>query len=151
MDPASHSGIRRPEQPPYARVLRPSPAQDVAMLEAGEPVFATDARVAAAAALLERLTAVYVEDAPRIAALTLHVVQQVRAAKQAASPMEMLAGATQWAGPGSGRGNVPRKFERFAALYRAGRIAGQDHAATVAQMQPPPPPPATPSATAPAP
>jgi hypothetical protein len=136
MDPASHSGFRRPEQPPYGRVLRPNPAQDLAMLEAGQSVLATDPQVAAAAVLLERLTAAYVEDAPRIAELTIHVVQQVRAANQAASPMELLAGAIQWKGPGGRRGNVPREFGQFAALYRTGRIAGKDHATTLTQMQP---------------
>jgi hypothetical protein len=112
------------------------------MLEAGQPVFATDQRVTAAAVLLERLTATYVEDAPRIAELTIHVVQQVRAANQAASPMEMLDGATRWTGPGGWRGNVPRKFEQFAALYRNARTAGKDHAATLLEMQPAGPPPA---------
>jgi hypothetical protein len=115
------------------------------MLEAGQPVFATDPRVAAAAILLERLTAAYVEDAPRIAELTIHVVQQIRAANQAAAPMEMLAGAIQWKGPGpplAERGNVPREFEQFAALYRTGRIAGKDHATALTQMQPAGPTPA---------
>jgi hypothetical protein len=113
------------------------------MLEAAQPVFATDPRVAAAAVLLERSTAAYVEDAPRIAELTLRVVQQVRAANQAASPMEMLEGAIQWRDPGGRRGNLPRKFAHFAILYRTARIAGQDHATALSQMQPPGPPPTT--------
>jgi hypothetical protein len=137
MEPGSHSGIRRPESPPYSRVRRASPAQDVAMLDAGQPVFASDPRVATAAVLLERLTAVYVEDAPRIAELTIHVVRQVRAAKQVATPLEMLDAATRWKGPAGPRGNVPREFEQFAALYRSGRLAGKDHATTLSEMQAP--------------
>jgi hypothetical protein len=113
------------------------------MLEAGQPVPVTDLRVTAAAIVLEQLTATYVEDAPRIAELTIHAVQQVRAANQAASPLEMLVGATEWKGPGGRRGNVPREFEQFAALYRTARIAGKDRAAALSQMQPAGPPPAS--------
>jgi hypothetical protein len=99
-------------------------------------VFASDQRVAVAAVLLTQLTAAYVEDAPRIAELTVGVVQKVRAANQAASPLEMLVGATQWNGPGGKRGNVPRKFEEFARLYRTGRLEGKDHATALSVMQP---------------
>jgi hypothetical protein len=112
------------------------------MLEAGQPVFAGDSRVAVAAELLERLTAVYVEDAPRIAELAAGTIRQIRSANQAASPMAMLEGAAQWKGPGGRRGNVPRKFGDFAALYRAGRIGGKDHATTSAEIQPRSAPPA---------
>ncbi len=105
------------------------------MLEAGQPIFATDPRVAVSAVLLTQLTAVYVEDAPRIAELTVGVVQKVRAANLAASPLEMLVGATQWNGPGGSRGNVPRKFEQFARLYGTARLEGKDHTSALSLMQ----------------
>jgi hypothetical protein len=111
------------------------------MLEAGQPVFASDPRVAVAAVLLAESTAVYVEDAPRIAALTIQVVQRVRAANQAASPVEMLTGAVQWSGSERSRGNVPRRFEEFARRYRTGRLEGKDHATALSLMQPLPPAP----------
>ncbi len=107
------------------------------MLEAGQPVFAGDPRVAVAAVLLAQLTAAYIEDAPRIAELTTGVVQRIRAAKQPASPLEMLVGAAQWNGQRGQRGNVPRKYEEFARLYRTGRLEGKDHAAALSLMQPP--------------
>lgn len=143
MTPESLSGFRRPEQPPYSRARRPSPAQDLAMLEAGQPLFASDPRVAVVAVVLEQLTATYVEDAPRIVAITIRAAQQVRAANQAASPLEILIGAAQWNGPGGMRGNVPRKYEEFARLYRTGRLEGKDHASALSLMQAPlssPPP-----------
>jgi len=111
------------------------------MLEAGQPVFASDPPVAVAAVLLTQLTAAYVEDAARIAELTVGVVQKVRAANQAASPLEMLVGAAQWNGPGGKRGNVPRRFEEFARLYRTRRLEGKDHASALSLMQPPRPAP----------
>jgi hypothetical protein len=107
------------------------------MCEAGERVFAGDRRVAVAAELLDRLTAVYIEDAPRIAELTIRAIRQTRAANQTASPLEMLEGASQWRGPGGQRGNIPRKFSEFAAPYQSGRSAGKDHATTLAEIQPP--------------
>jgi hypothetical protein len=149
MAPASLSGFRRPEQAPYGDLLRPSPAQDVAMLEAGQPLFASDTRVAVVAALLAQLTAAYVEDAPRIAALTIDVVQKLRAANHAASPVEMLAEAVQWRGPERRRGNVPRQFVEFAGLYRARRLEGKDQASPPAPISPPRPSP--PPADAPVP
>jgi hypothetical protein len=141
MSPEWLSGFRRPEQPPYGSLVRPSPAHEVAMLEAGQPMFASDPRVAVAAVLLAELTAAYIEDAPRIAELTVGVVQQVRAANQAASPLEMLVGAVHWNGPAGKRGNVPRKFEEFARRYRAGRLEGKDHASASSLTQPPYPSP----------
>jgi hypothetical protein len=136
MEPASLSGFRRPEESPYGSVLRPIAAQEVAMLEAGRPVLASDPQVATAAFLLSALTAVYVEDAPRIATLTVRTVRRIRAANQPASPLEMLAGAVQWTGPSGPRGNLPRKFEEFAGLYLKQRTEGQDHSSALARMQP---------------
>src|SRR6516165_578989 len=94
--PTSTSGFLRPNQPAYGPLIPPSPAQNVAMQEAGEPVFPNDPRVRSAAVVLTQLTAMYVEDAPRISELAIRVVGQLRAANQAASPFEMLVGATQW-------------------------------------------------------
>jgi hypothetical protein len=112
------------------------------MQEAGEPLFPNDARVRSAAVLLTQLTAIYVEDAPRISELAVRVVGQLRAANQAASPVEMLVGATQWkrpTGPET-RGNVPREFEEFAARYRKLRLeGGKDHATALSLMQAPAP------------
>jgi hypothetical protein len=106
------------------------------MLEAGEPVFPNDARTRAASALLKQLTAIYVEDAPRISALTIRLVQDLRAANQAVLPSELLAGAIQGKRPSSsGRGYVLRRFGEFARLYRKLRIdEGKDHAAALAEL-----------------
>jgi hypothetical protein len=137
MAPASLSGIAPMDQPPFGARRRPTPAQEVALLEAGVSLAAVDPRVAAAAVLLARTTEVYIEDAPQIALLTVRVVLQLRAAKQAAAPMEVLVAATQWLGPGGRRGNYPRRYEEFTTLYRNVRLAGKDHAAALALIQPP--------------
>jgi hypothetical protein len=110
------------------------------MMEAGRPLFPNDPAVAAAAILLTQATAGFIEDAPRIAELTARVVGEIRAANQPASPFEMLVGSTQWKRPPRTRGDVPRKFEEFAALYRKLRKGeGKDHATALSLMQPAPP------------
>jgi len=123
--------------PPYqGPFLGPGPALGLAILEVGRALPADDPAVASVSAVLTQLTAVYVEDAPRIAELTSRVVQRIRAANRAASPLEMLVGATRWGRADVASGNVPRKFEEFARLYQDGRIqGGRDHAATINLMQ----------------
>jgi hypothetical protein len=131
------SGYLLPDQPHHGPLILPSPAQNLAMLETGRVLSSDDPAVASAASVLTRLTAGYVEDAPRIAELTIRVVQRIRAANQAASPMEILVGATRWKRPDGTRGNIPRKFEEFARLYQKWRIEqGKDHAAALSLMQP---------------
>jgi hypothetical protein len=105
-------------------------------MEVGRPLFPNDPWVASAAALLSQATANYVEDAPRIAELTARVVLRLRAANQAASPLEMLVGATQWKRSPNTPGNIPRKFIEFAELYGKLRSEGKDHATTLSLMQP---------------
>ena len=121
------SGFRRPEQPPYGGLVRPGPAQDVAMLEAGEPVVRRAIHGSrSAAVLLTQLTAAYVEDARRGSPSSRSASSgKSGPANQAASPLEMLVGATQWNGPGGKRGNVPRKFEEFARTL-SGRAARRE-------------------------
>jgi hypothetical protein len=114
-------GFPRLDQPHYGPLLPPSPALSVAMLEAGGPMFGDDPRVASAAGLLTQLTATYVEDAPRIAELTVRVVRELRAANQAVTPIAMMEEATRWKRPPGERGNIPRRFEAFARLYRESR------------------------------
>jgi hypothetical protein len=126
----------RPEQAQYGAILPPGPAQSLAIAEAGGAVFAGDPGVAGVAALLSQLTASYVEDAPRIAAITLRIVREIRAVDQDCSPVEVLAGAVGWRRPPQRRGDLPRQFERFAAEYRRLRIDGKkDHAAALSLMQ----------------
>lgn len=132
----SSSGFRPPEQADYGVVRVPSPAQNLAMMEAGRPLFASDPQVATMAVALTYLTAVFVEDAPRIAELTIRVVGDLRDANQNASPFEMLAGGAIWTGPAGRRGNVPRKFGEFAAGYRRLRLQGKDHDSAVSLLQP---------------
>src|SRR4051812_12835805 len=43
------SGFLRPDQPSHGPVIAPGPAQDLAMLEAGRPLFPDDPAVASAA------------------------------------------------------------------------------------------------------
>jgi hypothetical protein len=140
--PTASSGFLRRDQPVYGPLYPPSPAQNLAMLEAGGPVFPNDPRVRSAAVLLTQLTGNYVEDAGRISELTIHVVRELHAARQAASPLEVLVGATQWKRPAGTRpcGSVPREFEEFAARYRKLRLEGShDHATTLSLMQGPAP------------
>jgi hypothetical protein len=137
--PTSLSGYLRPDQPPYGPLLPPGPAQNVAMLAAGYPLYPNDPRVGAAAVLLTRLTAIYVEDAPRISELAIRAVLDLRAANQTASPTELLEGATQWkrAGGKGSRGDVPRRFTDFVRFYRKLRVEeGKDHVTALSLMQP---------------
>lgn len=130
----------RPDQPQYGPTIPPSPAHSVAMLEAGGPTLGDDPRVRSAAFLLEQLTASYVEDAPRISELTIRMVREIRARDQAASPFEMMVGATHWKRSPSLRGNIPRKFQEFTRLYRSIRIEqGKDHSTALSLMQRPHP------------
>jgi hypothetical protein len=96
----------RPEQSRYGPYIPPSPAQRLAMAEAQGPVFASDPGVAGVAAFLERLTSIYVEDAPRIAAITIGLVQQIRATNQECSPVEVLAGALRAKRPPQTQGDL---------------------------------------------
>jgi 2-oxoglutarate dehydrogenase E2 component (dihydrolipoamide succinyltransferase) len=149
--PGSLSGFRRLNQPDFGPLRPPSPAQDVAMLEAGRPLFPAAPAVKAAAVLLTQLTAMYVEDAGQISALAIRTVQDLRAAGQAVAPFELLQGATQWKRPAapspapatapgsapacSARGFVPREFLRFIQRYRTLRIdQGKDHATALSLM-----------------
>ena len=129
-------GFFRPDQSPFGAQFPASPAQGLAMMEAGRPLFPNDPWVAAASTLLSQATASYVEDAPRIAELTVRIVGEVRAANQPASPLEMLAGAIQWKRSPNTPGNIPRKFEEFAGRYRKLRSEGKDHATALSSMQP---------------
>ncbi len=129
----------RPDQLMFGPIVPPAPAHSLAMLEADAPMLGDDPRVLTVAVLLERLTAAYVEDAPRIGALTAGVVENLRKAGKAVSPVEMLQGAAQWKGPGGPgiRGNRPRTFLSFASRYRELRLGdARDHQEALSRMQP---------------
>src|SRR4051812_28962734 len=111
-----------PRQGVYGPLIPVPPAQRIAMLETGGPVPATDPVAIQAAGLLAGLTARYVEDAPRIAELTIRTCKAVRAADRPASPLEMLDAALRWKRPARPGGNVPRRFEGYAALYKKLRV-----------------------------
>jgi hypothetical protein len=94
------------------------------MLEAGQTMPPNDPRVGDMAALLTRLTAMYIEDAPRIAEMTIKAVGGLQAVNQAVSPSELLTGAIQWP-RGHGRpGSGPRKYADYLRHDRASRHAG---------------------------
>jgi hypothetical protein len=108
------------------------------MAEANVVMPANDPRVQSAAVLLERLTAGYVEDAPRISELTVRVCRQIQAAHRPASPFEMLDGALHWPRAATSRPDTPRQFERFATDYWNQRVKnGRDHAAAISALAAP--------------
>ncbi|MGE5754734.1 MAG: hypothetical protein ACM35G_03305 [Planctomycetaceae bacterium] len=126
-----------PGQPTFGPAFEIVPAHRLAMMEAGQALPANDPRVASAARRLERLTAGYVEDAPRIAELTFRVCGQIRAANRPATPSHMLDGALHWSRPATLPPAAPRQFERYAALYRQARVVkGLDHAAAISALSP---------------
>jgi hypothetical protein len=127
-----------PGQPFFGSTFEIGPAHRLAMMEAGQDIAANDPRVASAALRLERLTAGYVEDAPRIAELTFRVCDQIRAANRPASPFQMLDGALYWPRPAALPATAPRQFERYAAFYRQARVVkGLDHAAAISALTSP--------------
>jgi hypothetical protein len=137
LDPSLMPDPARGVQPMFGPPRRPWPAQAIASMEAGEPLLPGDARVDSVAVLISRLTERYVEAAPAIAARAERVVRDIRGAGAAASPVEMLAAAERWRGPGDRKWGVPRRFEEFARLYRKGRVEEKlEHAAALARMQP---------------
>ncbi len=106
------------------------------MLEADAPVFEDDPLVARASFLLAQSTARYIEDAPRIAELTIRVCNAIRAKKGSVSPLEMLEASGSWTRPSGSSGAIPRRFEHYAARYRALRIdEGKDHAQALTAIQ----------------
>jgi hypothetical protein len=116
-------------------VTEPAPAARLATLEAGGDLVADDERIGQAARLLERTTAVFIEDAPRIAELTARVCEEIRAGGRSSSPFEILQGAQFWRLPPGNWGSVPRRFEHFAADYRILRIEGKrDHAQALSAL-----------------
>jgi hypothetical protein len=127
-----------PGQPHFGPPIPISPAHRLAMIEADVVMPADDPRVKSAAALLERLTAGYVEDAPRISELTVRVCRQIKAANHPASPYQMLDGALHWPRPASLPPCAPRPFERYAAGYLDQRLnKGLDHAAAISALAAP--------------
>lgn len=139
-----------PHQGTFGPLLRVPPAQKLAMMEAGEAGAVDEPLVARTAYLLAQLTGRYVEDAPRIAELTIRSCRAIRAGKGAASPLEMMEAAEVWKRPAGYPGNVPRRYEGYAALYRKLRVEEKkNHAEALALIEgapPPPPPPPAPAA-----
>jgi hypothetical protein len=80
--------LLRLDQPLHGPLIPPSPAQALATVETGRVLAPDDPAVATMAVLLTQLTAAYVEDAPRIAELTIRIVSGIRAANRAASPLD---------------------------------------------------------------
>lgn len=114
----------------------PSPAHRLAAAEAQRPLVVADPMLEHAAEVLEELTGRYLEDAPRIAELTLHTVNLIRVEKLAASPFEILEGALRAKRPASLVGNVPLRYEHFASRYVALRIKGKkSHADALSTME----------------
>ena len=101
-----------------------APAHRLAIVESGGVFIpSNDPRVGQVAQRLERLTAVYVEDAPRIADLTESACGALRAAKVPVSRIEMLDDALAARPASTSLGNFPRLYERFAASYQLSRLA----------------------------
>ncbi len=124
-------------QPVYGPLRPIVPAHRLALLEERRPIEASDPGVARFADLLEKLTARYVEDAPRIEELTTAVCQAIRASNKPAAPSEILEGALAWKRPADTRADVPRRFSDFARRYRALRVKeGKDHKAALSALQP---------------
>jgi hypothetical protein len=124
--------------PPVPLVDRPrvGPAHQVAQVELGQVIPPTDPGVGRAARLLEGATAIYVEDAPTIAALTLQAHGALAGAKRPASPLAILEGALRVPRPAALPPGVPRSYADYAARYRRARVeAGLDHDAAIGQLQ----------------
>jgi hypothetical protein len=116
-------------------VTEPAPVLRIAELEAGGEITADNPRIAESARLLDRVSAVFIEDAPRIAELTAGACRAIRAGNGASSPFEILEGALLWRRPPGTWGSVPRRFEVFAAQYRKLRtVGGRDHAQALAAL-----------------
>lgn len=125
-----------PRQGVFGPLIRVPPAQKIAMLEVDGPVAGDAPLVGRASYLLSQLTAKYVEDAPRIAELTIRVCRAIRASGGSASPLEMMEGAEAWKRPALPAGNVPRRYEGYAALYRKFRLdQGKSHAEALALIR----------------
>jgi hypothetical protein len=127
-----------PDQPHFGPPIPITPAHRLAMLEANVVMPADDPRVRSAAVLLERLTAGYVEDAPRISELTVRVCRQIQSANHPASPFEMLDSALRSPRAASVRPDAPRQFERFATDYLNQRVKnGRNHGAAISALAAP--------------
>jgi hypothetical protein len=123
------------DQPVYVETPVVVPAYQIAMVEANQSLPGDDPLIAKAAVLLSQLTAGYIEDAPRIAELTIQMAQAIRASNRPASPLEIMDGALQW--KRTSVGNVPRKYEAFANAYGKWRVDGKkDHAQAMSLMNP---------------
>jgi hypothetical protein len=117
--PAPVVEVPLPPQFVYGAVVAGVPAHRIAMLEAGGTLPATDPGVGEAARLLADLTARYIEDAPRIAELTLRACQEIRKTNRPASPIAMLNAALAWKPVARTRPNLPLKYAEFARSYPA--------------------------------
>jgi hypothetical protein len=128
-----------------------APVYRISMLEANQPLPASSPLVVRFAELLEKLTAGFVEDAPRIVDLTVRATMAIRATKQPASPLEIMEAALAWDRAPRTVRTTPRSFENYIATYRKLRIKEKkDHAQTLGLMHvpaptPTPPPPPTPA------
>jgi hypothetical protein len=130
------TALASPDQGEYALVLRVQPAHQVAMMEAGRVLPETDPLVARAAGLLSQLTAKYLEDAPRIADLTIKTTAAIRAAKGSASPIEIMESAVNLPRPAGSSGVGFRRYDTFAERYRKARVeGGKDHAGAIGSPQ----------------
>lgn len=125
-----------PRQGVFGPIVPVEPAHKLAMLETNAVVAEDDPLVARASYLLSQSTARYIEDAPRVADLTIRVCREIRARQRSASPLEMLEAAETWKRPATTPGSVPRRFEHFAAQYRKLRVdEGKDHAQALSAMR----------------
>lgn len=120
----------------FAAVVQVQPAHRVAMMEAGREVPETDPLVARASVVLTGLTAKFLEDAPRIADVSIRTTAAIRKAKGAASPLELMEAALNSKRPADAPAIGPRRFDAFATRYRKARIEqGKDHAAALRELQ----------------
>ncbi|WP_422925240.1 hypothetical protein [Singulisphaera sp. PoT] len=125
-----------PNPPIFGPDLRIVPAHRLAMIEANRPLPASDPLVIATAERLERLTATYFEDAPRIVELTAQAVKSIRSTNQTASPFEVFDAALTWKPSVRIGSNYPRRFSRFLAEYRRLRIdEKKSHADTLKALE----------------
>lgn len=125
-----------PEQGEFGPLIRVMPAHRVAMMEAGQTIPETDALTTQAAVLLVQLTGQYLEDAPRIAELTIKTCATIRLSKGAASPFELMQAAIHAKRPAPAKPPRPRQYDKFAAAYLKARVKeGKDHAGAIAEIQ----------------
>jgi DNA-directed RNA polymerase subunit RPC12/RpoP len=121
---------------PRDEFLNSQPERQLAILQAGKIVPASDPLVSEIRSLIKTADALYKEDFSKIANMTLLLWNQLDKVGMETRPTDLLNGSLTWTDPSYFKQGVPRKFAEYYALYLTLRIGdGKDRSKFVGHKE----------------